>query len=219
MLKVGLTGDLGSGKSTVGRMLAERGAFVFSSDEMGRQLMQPGQDVYIDILRHFGSGVLAANGTLDRAKLAAMAFDRHQPRVEELNAIIHPAVLKEQARRIDEIATTHPDAIVVVESALIFSTKHVPEGSWRNRFDRILLVEAPEADKIARFADRGSAGKSTSSADRSALEADARRRLAVQHTFDYAADCTILHNDGDIDQLEAQVDVVWQQLTTVARNP
>ena len=79
MLRVGLTGDLGSGKSTVARMLAERGAVVFSSDEMGRELMQPGQAVYAEIVRVFGPEVVAADGGLDRSRLAAMAFDRANP--------------------------------------------------------------------------------------------------------------------------------------------
>ena len=75
MLRVGLTGDLGSGKSTVARMLAERGAVVLSSDEMGRALMQPGQRVYAAIVATFGSEIVAADGTLDRKKLATLAFD------------------------------------------------------------------------------------------------------------------------------------------------
>ena len=79
MLRVGLTGDLGSGKSTAARMLAERGAVVLSSDEMGRALMQPGQPAYAQIVAAFGSEVVAADGSLDRAKLAALAFDAKQP--------------------------------------------------------------------------------------------------------------------------------------------
>ena len=96
MLRVGLTGDLGSGKSTVARMLAERGAVVLSSDEMGRALMQPGERPYAQIIAAFGSGIVAADGSLDRRKLAALAFDARNPRVDELNAIIHPAVIEIQ---------------------------------------------------------------------------------------------------------------------------
>ena len=138
MLRVGLTGDLGSGKSTVGRMLAERGAVVLSSDEMGRALMQPGQTVFAEIVAKFGAGVLAVDGTLDRHKLAALAFDPVRPRVEELNEIVHPAVIDAQAEHLAKLTKTNPHAIVVIESALIFSTTHVREGTWRGRFDRIL---------------------------------------------------------------------------------
>jgi dephospho-CoA kinase len=212
MLRVGLTGDLGSGKSTVGRMLAERGAVVLSSDEMGRALMQPGQTVFAEIVAKFGAGVLAPDGTLDRHKLAAMAFDPAHPRVEELNEIVHPAVIEAQAEHLAKLNKTNPHAIVVIESALIFSTTHVREGTWRGRFDRILLVEAPEAEKIARFVDRNAAGRILTAGEREAYEADARRRLAVQHATDYAADCLVLHNDGDIEQLEQRVEAAWKEL-------
>jgi dephospho-CoA kinase len=215
MLRVGLTGDLGSGKSTVARMLAERGAVVFSSDEMGRAMMQPGQAVYQRIVEAFGPGVVAADGRLDRRKLAALAFDRVRPRVEELNAIVHPAVLEEQARLMAAIEVERPEAIAVVESALIFSTRYAAGGSWRGRFDRILLVTAPEERKVERFVARAAAGRVISDQERASLEADARRRLAVQHSEEYVGDCLVLHNDGDIDQLEAQVEAVWAELKLV----
>lgn len=213
MLRVGLTGDLGSGKSTVARMLAERGAVVFSSDEIGRRLMEPDQSVYVQIVAKFGAGVVAADGSLDRGRLAKLAFDPKKPRVEELNAIVHPAVLRVQAAELEELAVRQPDAIAVVESALIFTTRHAPNGAWRERFDRILLVTAPEEIKVARFVDRSAAGRELSAEERAALEADARRRLAMQHANqEYASQCIVLHNDGDIEQLEAQVEAVWGEL-------
>jgi dephospho-CoA kinase len=212
MLRAGLTGDLGSGKSTVARMLAERGAVVLSSDEMGRALMQPGERAYAEIAAKFGNDVVAADGSLDRKKLAALAFDSARPRVAELNAIIHPAVIEAQAEQLAELAKTHPHAIAVVESALIFSTLYSPHGTWRDRFDCILLVEAPETVKIARFVDRIAAGRTLSADERAGYEADARRRLEVQHATVYPADCVVLHNDGDVEQLERQVDAVWVQL-------
>jgi dephospho-CoA kinase len=212
MLRVGLTGDLGSGKSTVARMLAERGAVVFSSDEMGRALMQPGQPVFAQIMERFGLEVVAADGSLDRKRLAAVAFDRVNPRIEEMNAIVHPAVLGAQAEVLAALAVEQPDAIAVVESALIFSTRYGPGGWWRERFDRIVLVTAPEDVKVARFVDRIAAGREIGSEERAAVEADARRRLAMQRNDEYAGECLVLHNDGDIEQLEAQVGVVWGQL-------
>jgi dephospho-CoA kinase len=215
MLRVGLTGDLGSGKSTVARMLAERGAVVLSSDEMGRALMQPGQRVFDEIVATFGAEVVAADGTLDRHKLATLAFDPAHPHVEELNEIVHPAVIEAQATELAALAEKNPHAIAVIESALIFSTTHTPEGTWRGRFDRILLVEAPESDKVERFVDRIAAGRALPAEERAELEAEARRRLAVQHATDYAADCLMLHNDGDIEQLEQQVEAAWIELKRV----
>jgi dephospho-CoA kinase len=217
MLRVGLTGEMGSGKSTVARMLAERGAVVLSSDEMGRALMQPGQRPYAEIVKAFGGEVVAADGTLDRKKLAAMAFDAKQPRVEELNAIIHPTVIDAQAEQVAELARTQPHAIAVVESALIFSTKYGatadgPRGSWRDRFDCVLLVEAPDEVKIARYVDRMAAARTLSEAERPEMEEDARQRLRVQHATVYPGDCVVLHNDGDVELLEQQVNVVWARL-------
>jgi dephospho-CoA kinase len=193
-------------------MLAERGALVFSSDEMARQMMQPGHAVFAQIVAKFGDAVQAADGSLDRKKLAALAFDPLRPRVEELNAIVHPAVIDAQVERFAEIAVSQPDAIAVVESALIFSTNYGPGGSWHARFDRILLVIAPDALKIARFVERRVAASELSVSERGAIEADARQRLALQHTQAYASQCLVLHNDGDIEQLEMQVDAVWAEL-------
>jgi dephospho-CoA kinase len=217
MLRVGLTGDLGSGKSTVARMLADRGAVVFSSDEMARAMMQPGQAVYGAIVKKFGPSILAADKTLDRRRLTALAFDPADPRVEDLNAIVHPAVIKAQAEQISTLARTNPHAIAVVESALIFSTKHAPEGAnsketWHSRFDCILLVTAPESEKIERFLKRVAAQRELSSQERASLAADARQRLALQHTEDHIAECMMLHNDRDVSHLEQQVEATWRML-------
>jgi dephospho-CoA kinase len=225
MLRVGLTGDLGSGKSTVARMLAQRGAVVFSSDEMARAMMQPGQAVYAAIVEHFGQSILApdtpsaggqrqsARGRLiDRRKLAELAFDSTRPQVAKLNAIVHPAVLHAQSEQIAALTRSNPHAIAVVESALIFSTQHAPEGAWKGRFDRILMVTAPEPEKIARFIKRLSAGREITSDERATLEADARRRLALQHTASHAAECVVLSNDGTIHELERQVAAAWREL-------
>ena len=212
MLRVGLTGDLGSGKSTVARMLAERGAVVLSSDEMGRALMQPGERPYAQIVAAFGSEIVSTDGSLDRRKLAALAFDAKNPRVDELNAIIHPAVIEIQLEQLTALGKAKPHAIAVVESALIFSTRYAAHGNWRERFESVLLVEAPEEEKIRRFVDRIAAGRALSPEAREGLEADARRRLQVQHSTVYPSDCVVLHNDGDVEFLEQQVAVVWEQL-------
>src|ERR1017187_4883846 len=109
MLRVGLTGGLGSGKSTAAAMFAELGAYVLSADEIARELMQPGQAVYAAIGERFGPGVMKADGTLDRAALARIAFG--EGRIEELNAIVHPATIARQAELIEQIAARDPDAV------------------------------------------------------------------------------------------------------------
>ena len=129
MLRVGLTGGLGSGKSTAARMFAAKGAYVFSADEIGRELMQPGQAVYAAIVAKFGPGVVKADGSLDRPALARIAFGGG--RIEELNAIVHPATIARQAELIAEVAARDPDAVAMVESALIFETKYGGEDGWQ----------------------------------------------------------------------------------------
>lgn len=218
MLRVGLTGDLGSGKSTVARLLAAHGAVILSSDEMGRALMQPGQRVFEAIVARFGPEIIASDGTLDRRALARLAFDPAQPRVDELNAIVHPAVIDEQLRRIEELARTDPHAIVVVESALIFTTPHMPGGlTWRERFDVIVLVTAPEAVKIARFMERMAAGRELPEEERTALEADARRRLELQRIAEeLARQCLVVSNDDSLEALAMRVDQLWIELQALA---
>jgi dephospho-CoA kinase len=208
MLRVGLTGGLGAGKSTVLRLFADRGAKVLQSDAIGRELMQPGEPVYDAIVATFGESVVLAGGDLDRAALARLAFEGG--RVEELNRIVHPAVI---ARQEALMRAMPADAVVVVESALIFETKYgaaAGQHGWRERFDRLVLVTAPEPVKIARFLARSGATAETAAA----LTAEAHRRLAAQMPDETKMDLCdfILHNDGDLAGLEAQVDRVWQAL-------
>ena len=218
MLRVGLTGELGSGKSTVAAMLAAHGAVVLSSDEMGRAMMQPGQAVFAQIVAQFGPGILNADGTLNRHALAHLAFDPATPRIEELNAIIHPAVITAQAEKVAEIARTQPHAIVVVESALIFSTKHTPQGGWRSRFDCIILVTAPDDIKIDRFIQRATSGDAPGSANTAHLRDDARRRLEAQRsTIPADIPSYTLKNDGSLADLNQRVETLWHQLVDMER--
>jgi dephospho-CoA kinase len=217
-------------------MFAAHGAVVLSSDEMGREMMQPGHAVYAEIVARFGAGAVAADGGLDRAALAQMAFG--DGRVEELNAIVHPAVIARQAEVMEEIAARDKDAVVVVESALVFETKYGEarygetrhgeprygetrdgEGGGRRRFDRVVLVRARDEVKVARFVARAAQGRTLSAEERGALEAEARRRMAQQMDDDAkAALCDyVLTNDGTGEELQAQVDGLWVVLKADAR--
>jgi dephospho-CoA kinase len=236
MLRVGLTGGLGSGKSTAARLFAALGAHVLQSDAIGRELMEPGQAVYAAIVNHFGSGVVQPDGRLDRVALAKIAFD--DGRVEELNAIVHPAVIARQAELSEAIFQKDCRAIVIVESALIFETKHsetkhsetkdgetnyggskaTGQAHWRNRFDRIILVTAPEEVKIARFVARSAAGEVLTPERRKKLEAEALSRLAQQIPDERkSALCDyVLTNAGALTELEWQVDQLWPILQAAA---
>lgn len=213
MLRVGLTGELGSGKSTVGRLLAGMGAHRFSSDEIGRSMMQPGQPVFAAILDHFGPEVLATDGTLDRRALANLAFNPDHPRIEELNAIVHPPVLARLEGELEVLRATDPEAIAVVESALLFTTAHGGDCPWHDRFDRIVLVTAPDVLKLARFVGRTAAGRALTPEQRQAIEIDGGRRLAQGRIPPHlAAMCLTLPNTGDLEALGHRTEDVFRQL-------
>jgi dephospho-CoA kinase len=218
MLRVGLTGGLGSGKSTAARLFAALGAHILQSDAIGHELMERGQSIYDGMVAHFGSGVVRADGTLDRAALARIAFT--EGRVEELNAIAHPLVIARQMTLIEEISQQEPRAVVMVESALIFETNYrtVDGARWQKRFDRIILVTAPEEVKIARFVARSSGGKAISEEQRAEFEEEARRRLAQQISDEQKSGLSdyVLTNGGALTELEWQVDQLWPILEAAA---
>jgi dephospho-CoA kinase len=217
MLRVGLTGGLGSGKSTVAAMLRERGAHVIEADESGRKLMEPGHAVFDEIVRVFGPEVVGSDGRLNRARLAKLAFE--EDRLNDLNLIVHPAVIAEQKRWTDELFARDPAAVAVVESALIFEVERdarargEQEGvlaDWRRRFDDIIVLTAPDEVKVARYAAR----IAEPGLAREAAVRDARIRLARQiPDAEKAAKADfVIENTGDIDALRARVASVWQTL-------
>jgi dephospho-CoA kinase len=223
MLRVGLTGGLGSGKSTIGRMFSELGAHVIDADQVGRSLMQPGQSVYNRIVEHFGQQIVRTDGSLDRHALAELAFgggpDCESNR-EALNRIVHPATIAAQEEWMRGVFTADPDAVAVVESALVFEasgefsneaggTASVPR--WRQRFDRILLVTAPDDLKIRRFVERARAG---SGGDPASLAEDARKRLAAQipDAKKIPLSDWVIDNSGGVDSTRAEVVSIYSQL-------
>jgi dephospho-CoA kinase len=217
MLRVGLTGGLGSGKSTVAKLLKELGAEVIEADELGRALMEPGQSVYTEIVRVFGPQVVAPDGRLDRARLAELAFKGG--RLLELNAIVHPAVISAQQHWMEETFERNPAAVGVIESALIFEVERDARArgedlgvlaDWRRRIDRILVVTAPDELKIGRYVDRIDPAPDR----RAAVEQDARTRLAHQipdaekvKRADF-----VLDNSGSVEALRTQVSALWARL-------
>ena len=221
MLRIGLTGGLGSGKSTAAAMLRERGAQVIEADALGRALMEPGQPVFAAIIEHFGPGVVGPDGRLNRAHLADLAF-RHG-RLQELNAIVHPPVIEVQAQWMNTVFARDPSAVAVIESALIFEVVRDAQArgemdsvlvDWRKRIDRIIVVTAPDELKIQRYAARTLASGAGAGASLGAIEADARNRLAhqVPDAEKIAAADYALDNSGDIELLRTQVKALWPRL-------
>jgi dephospho-CoA kinase len=224
MLRVGLTGGLGSGKSSVAAMLRELGAEVTESDALGREMMEPGQPVFAEIVKRFGAQVVDADGRLNRARLAELAFQRG--RIKELNAIVHPPVIEAQKRWMEEVAARDPHAIAVIESALIFEVVRDARArgetnqlmaDWRKRMDRVVVVTAPDELKVERYAARvisERSGRSPGNDQREQIEADARNRLRHQVPDEEKAAQAdyVIDNSGDMGALRSQVTALWQRL-------
>ena len=217
MLRVGLTGNLGSGKSTIAALLRELGAEVVEADQLGRVLMEPGQPVFAAIVERFGPAVVLADGRLDRPALARLAFEGG--RLQELNAIIHPAVIAAQREWMRQVFAANPAAVAVVESALIFEVERDARlrgesetvlSNWHRRFDRVVVVTAPDELKIARYAAR----VATTPGARPAAAEEARRRLRHQIPDAETAPRAdyLLENTGDLEALRAAVRALWARL-------
>ncbi len=197
MLRVGLTGGIGSGKSTVSRRLAELGATVIDSDVLAREVVEPGTPGLEAIRAAFGPAVIAADGRLDRPALGAIVFADAGLR-GVLNGIVHPLV---RARAAAIAAAAPADAVVVQDVPLLVETGMTQD------FDIVLVVDAPEDERIARLA--SSRGMSAQ---------DARARMAAQASRDerLAAADFVLDNSGSEPDLTAHVDHLWPQLQRLA---
>src|SRR5215472_12828082 len=147
MLRVALTGGMACGKSAVAEMFAQEGAHVIQADKVAHQLMQPGQLVYEQVVKHFGSDIVQPSGAIDRALLAAKAFS-DPGRIAELNQLVHPGVIAEQERWMAEQEQQDPNGIAIVEAALIL------EARIGRRFDKVVVVTCKAEQRLERFAER-----------------------------------------------------------------
>lgn len=191
MLKVGLTGGIGAGKSEVARRLAGHGAVVIAADQLAREVVAPGTDGLAQVVAEFGPRVLAGDGSLDRAALASVVFGDDDRR-RRLEAIIHPRV---RARTAELIAAAPPDAVVVNEVPLLVEAGLAPT------YHLVVVVEAAEETRIARLVGA-----------RGSTEAEARARIAAQASDEArrAAADVLLTNDGPLADLHARVDALWR---------
>lgn len=194
MIKVGLTGGIGAGKSEVARLLAQRGAVVVDADALAREAVAPGRPELAAVVAEFGDGVLAADGTLDRAALARVVFGDPE-RLAALEAIVHPYVARRSA---ELIAEAPPDAVVVYDVPLLF------EKQLQGVFDLVVVVEAPEDERVRRLV-----------AARGMAESDARARIVAQATAAerLAIADVVVENHGPHEHLRHQVDALWGRIT------
>jgi len=208
MLKVGLTGGIASGKSVVGDMFVALGAHLVQADRIAHTLMQPGEAVYNEVVRHFGREILNPDGSISRSKLAEAAFGaanapegKRASRIEELNRIVHPAVIRSQDEWMNAIGVQDPQGVVMVEAALIL------EARAGDHFDRLIVVTCGAEQRAARFAAR-------QKIDLESARKEVARRMAAQMPDDEkvkAADY-VIDNSGDLDDTREQVRKVWDQL-------
>jgi len=204
LLKVGLTGGIGSGKSSVGKMLAALGAHVTEADSIARKLMQPGQKVYEEVVRSFGPDILSTDGTIDRKKLADAAFgtpEHPKGRAQELNAIVHPAVGRAQEEWMASIGTADGRAIAVVEAALIL------EAGLQGQFDRIVVVTCPLETRVRRWMARNGV-------DEASARRELERRMAAQWPEEkkIAAADYVIDNSGCATETEIKARELYSRL-------
>ncbi|TDD64388.1 dephospho-CoA kinase [Actinomadura rubrisoli] len=200
MLKVGLTGGIGSGKSEVSGRLAARGAVVIDADRIAREVVEPGTPGLAAVVAEFGEDVLLPSGGLDREKVGSIVFTDPE-RLKALNAIVHPLV-GERTRELMDAAPA--DAIVVYDVPLL------AENGLAPMYDVVVVVDAPEEVQLDRLTSR-----------RGMTERDARARMANQAAREErrAVATHIIDNSGTLDDLKTQVDALWEALTDRAATP
>lgn len=200
MVVVALTGGIGSGKSTVASLLAERGAVIIDADVIAREVVAAGAPAFHEVVKRFGPGVVAGDGSLARAALAAVVFADEAAR-RDLNHIVHPAVHEAMLRRSADAAAADPDAIVVLAVPLL---TEVGRDSYATA--GVIVVDSPVERAITRLV-----------VDRGFTEDDARARTAAQATREErkAIADVVIDNSGDFNHLALEVDRAWAWIQAV----
>jgi dephospho-CoA kinase len=199
---VALTGGIGAGKSTVARLLADRGAVVIDVDGLGREVLEPGGSAYGQVVAAFGPSVVDPRGRIDRAELARTVFG-DASRLAVLTSISHPAINQALVARLDAL----PDGSVVVLDMAILAESDLGRPDPEHSYQFVITVEAPIERRIERAVGRGMD------------EADVRRRVAAQATEQQrrAVADAVIHNDADLDSLGAQIGRLWCSLSGAGR--
>ncbi|MGP3950625.1 dephospho-CoA kinase [Streptomyces sp. 7N604] len=195
MLKVGLTGGIGAGKSEVSRLLASYGAVIVDADKIAREVVEPGTPGLAAVVAEFGPEILAPDGTLDRPRLGSVVFNDPE-RLRALNAIVHPLVGARSAEL--EASAAGADAAVVVHDVPLLT-----ENDLAGLYDLVVVVDASPGTQLDRLVGL-----------RGMTESEARSRMAAQATREQrlAVADLVIDNDGPLEALESQVRKVWEEL-------
>jgi dephospho-CoA kinase len=198
MLRVGLTGGIACGKSSIAAMLVQRGAHFLQADALAHKVYEPGTPTYAEVVRTFGHKILNKDGTINRGKLADLVFPG---RIRELNAIVHPEVVKRQNSWMAEVEQSDPHGIAVVEAALLI------EAGADKDFDKVIVVTCDFKQKVERFARR-------TNLPLPAARAEVERRSAAQFSDEEKARLAdyIVDNSGSAEDAERQVEQIWHEL-------
>jgi dephospho-CoA kinase len=201
MLVVGLTGGVASGKTTVSQIFQQEGAYLIDADQIARELVQPRRPTWSELIRVFGKEILEKDKSINRKKLAARVFSNPQKR-RKLEEILHPEIRKEIDRRVEEIRKKEPQAVVVVDAALLVET-----GSYR-RMDKLIVVTATETQQMERLGRRtGAARKEAKGIISSQMPLAEKLKVA-----DY-----IIRNEGTLEETSKRAKEIFQKLKTIAR--
>jgi dephospho-CoA kinase len=206
MLRVGLTGGIGCGKSTVAAIMGDLGCHVLNADKMAHVLISPGEPAYEEICRKFGRQVLSPDGSVDRARLAAVVFS-DADQLKALNAIVHPRVLRQLDRELDRLAERDPHGVAVVEAALLI------ESGYHQRLDRLVLVTCTPAQQLDRLTNPafGRAMSREQAEKRIAAQMPLQEKRKLPHD---EVDCS-----GSLDDTKKQVRTLVDNLKQAAASP
>lgn len=201
MLKVGLTGGIASGKSTVSEAFARLGAKVLDADEVAREVVLPGKPAWTKLRHTFGSEFFHPDGRLNRSKLRRLVFADPEQR-SRLNAIVHPEVMREIDFRFEQLTSSAEHAVVLVDVPLLI------EVGVAHRFDKVVVVYANESVQVMRLMQRDGLSRE-----------EARQALSVQIDLREKAKKAdfVIDNSGTPGETQAQVEKVWQELLELAR--
>jgi dephospho-CoA kinase len=209
MLRVGLTGGIGCGKSTVAAMMNDLGCHIINADKMAHALIAPGEPAYDEVVRQFGTHVLAPDGSIDRARLASIVFGDGN-KLASLNAIVHPRVLRDIDREFDRLAAKDPHGVAVVEAALLI------EAGYHEELDRLILVACTPEQQLDRLTNtafgRAMSREQAEKRIAAQMPVEEKRRMAAGKIVEI--DCS-----GSLDDTKKQVRELVDRLKQTAGSP